>query len=1042
MPYREDNFENHVLELLKSQNYEYVLGYDLHRENREILLDEDFIAYCSSQYKLNNNEIFRLISIIKNISHASLFKATKETLSILRQGVDFKKDNEETIHFNYFDFDKVSNNIFKVVNQFEVLGSELRRPDIVIFINGIPVSIIELKNPADTNTTIKDAFNDIYLKCNRGIPNLMRFALITMISDGSNTLHGTALSDYEYYFKWSSSDGDDYFNKGVELLETTIKGLFNQRNLLNIIQNYIYVPDETDKEIIIVPKYYQYFHAEKLYLNIKDAVVRGDRKGGTYFGATGSGKSFIMLFLTRRLTMDLELESPTILLITDRTDLDDQLSKTFVNSKQFLKDTNIKSFDSRDELKETLEGIKAGGIYLMTIQKFNEGVNSLSLRNNIIVISDEAHRSQTNLNMALTAINNDDFSEKAIQYKKTFGFAKYLRDSFPNATYVGFTGTPIDETLRVFGDVVVSYQMTRSQKDGSTVALEYIAGPDELKLDEQILADIDKQYNKWEKEGVSDYEIQESKRQSASVKSLINSPKRIKNIAKHFIALYEKRIEEAATVNGKAMFVCYDREVAFHLYQEIIALKPDWLVKKKHDENDNVKPEKLRHMLELPKIIMVATRDKYDSKELYNLLGTKEYRERLATEFKKPESNFKIAILVDMWITGFDVPCLDTIYIDKPLHRHSLIQTISRVNRIFKDKEKGVIVDYIGLKSSLAKALRQFGGDVPTIDTGEIALETFRNELSIVKEMFSEYGINKLIDEPFFSAANFILRTKDGENKFMHHTRILKSALDIAISTGQVEDEEVFLAHVFFAIRAYIYKISGGTTTDLEKMNRIVRKMVNEALDSEIDLTNLDANERIDLFSEEYLAKISKIKYPSTKLKALLYLLTKAIKDFSKVNRLKGLQFSEKLKALVTKYNNRDELVLTGQVFDDVIEDISREVEKTIIEVREEAESFKALGITFEEKAFYDILKATKDKYAFDYSDEKLKDLASKIKKVVDDKSKYTDWSVRTDIKNKLQVDIFKLLKRSGYPPVTNQEVYDQVFEQAENFKKGIDELS
>lgn len=1039
MKYREDNFENYVIELLKSQNYEYVLGYDLHRESRDILLADDFSTYCSAQYKLNPNEIIRLSSIIKNISHASLFKATKETLAILRQGVDFKKDNEEVIHFDYFDFHSVANNIFKVVNQFEVLGSELRRPDLVIFINGIPVSIIELKNPADANTTIKDAFNDIYLKCNRGIPNLMRFAFITMISDGSNTLHGTSLSDYEYYFKWSSSDGVDYFNKGIELLETTIKGLFNHDTLLNIIQNYIYTPDETDREIIIVPKYYQYYHTEKLYLNIKGAVRRGDRKGGTYFGATGSGKSYIMLFLTRRLTMDLELESPTILLITDRTDLDDQLSKTFVNSKQFLKDTNVKSFDSREELKETLDGIKAGGIYLMTIQKFNEGVNNLSLRNNIIVISDEAHRSQTNLNMALTAINNDDFSEKVIQYKKTFGFAKYLRDSFPNATYVGFTGTPIDETLRVFGDVVVSYQMTRSQKDGSTVALEYVAGPDELKLDEQILADIDKQYNKWEKEGVSEYEIQESKRQSASVKSLINNPKRIKNIAKHFVALYEKRIEEAATVNGKAMFVCYDREVAFHLYQEIIALKPEWMIKKKHDDNDNVKPEKLRHMLELPRIIMVATRDKYDSKELYDLLGTKEYRERLATEFKKPESNFKIAILVDMWITGFDVPSLDTIYIDKPLHRHSLIQTISRVNRVFKGKEKGVIVDYIGIKSSLAKALRQFSGDVPTIDTGDIALETFRNELSIVKEMFAEYGMKKLIDEPFFGAANYILRTKDGENRFMHHTRILKSALDIAISTGQVTDEEVFLAHIFFAIRSYIYKLSGGTTTDLEKMNRIVRKMVNEALDSEIDLTKLDASERIDLFSEEYLEKISKIKYPSTKLKALLYLLKKAIKDFSKVNRLKGLEFSEKLKALVTKYNNRDELVLTGQVFDDVIEDITREVEKTIIEIREEAESFKALGITFEEKAFYDILKATKEKYAFDYSDEKLKDLASKIKKVVDDKSKYTDWSVRTDIKNKLQVDIFKLLKRSGYPPVTNQEVYDQVFEQAENFKKGTD---
>lgn len=1039
MPYKEDSFELFVLNLLEQQKYQIINGYNLHRENRSILLDADFLEFCSSNYGLSHNESVRLSSYIKNITHASLFKSTKETLSILRQGVDFLKDNNEAIHFDYFNFDEVSNNIFKAVNQFEVLGSELRRPDIVIFINGIPISIIELKNPADQNTTIKDAFNDIYLKCNRGIPNLMRFGFITMISDGSNTLHGTALSDYEYYFKWSSSDGKDYHNKGMELLETTIKGLFNQEILLNIIRNYVYIPDSTDKELVIVPKYYQYFHTEQLYINLKEAVLRGDGKGGTYFGATGCGKSYIMLFLTRRLTVDLSLESPTVLLITDRTDLDDQLSKTFVNSKEYLKDDNIKSFESRDDLKLILDGINAGGIYLMTIQKFSDGSNSLSSRRNIIVISDEAHRSQTNLDMTLTALSNDDFTEKVIEYKKRFGFAKYLRDSFPNATYIGFTGTPIDETLRVFGDVVCSYQMKRSQEDGSTVSLEYVAGPDEIRLDENILENIDKQYKIWEKEGASEYEIQESKRECSSIKSIINNPSRINNIAKHFVALYDKRIEENSTISGKAMFVCYDREVAFNLYKEIIKLRPEWIEKRKYDDAFKVKDEKLRHMLELPKIIMVATRDKYDSKEMYDLLGTKEYRERLALEYKKPESNFKIAILVDMWITGFDVPCLDTIYIDKPLHRHSLIQTISRVNRIFKGKEKGIIIDYIGLKSSLAKALRQFGGDLPTIDTGELAVETFRNELSIIKAMFSDYGVENLLRKPFFVAANYIQFSKEAENKFMHHTKILKSALDIAISTGIILDDELTLAHVFFAIRAYIYKLSGGATTDLEKMNRVVRKMVNDALDSEIDLSNLDSKERIDLFSEEYLEKISKIKYPSTKLKALLYLLKKAIKDFSKVNLLKGLEFSEKLKSLVTKYNNRDELVLTGQVFDEVIEDIIKEVEKTLVEIRGEAESFIALGISFEEKAFYDILKATRDKYGFEYSEVKLKALAKKIKGIVDDRTKYTDWDVRVDMKNKLQADIFKALKREGYPPVTNQEVYEKVLQQAENFKKGLE---
>lgn len=1040
--FSESSFEEVVLKLFEEADYEYVSGYDLHRMKNEIILEDDFINYLTINYPQGNfsNDDYRIIlNELKLISHRNLHTSFKETLNKIRNGFTLYRETENPIHINFINYNDETKNTYKVVNQFEVQGSqELRRPDIVIFINGIPISVIELKNPADETVSVFQAYEDLTIKCNRGIPDLMRYSFVSMISDNANTLVGSIFAGYEHFYEWKSTDGDDYAKTPFEVLEMTIGGLYKHSTILNIIQNYVYIPDNDEgKSVVIVPKYYQYYHTEVLYQSVKNALKPdGDGKGGTYFGATGSGKSFIMLFLTRRLTFDSSLNNPTVLLITDRADLDDQLSKTFVNSKTFLNDQNIKSFESRTDLKMNLDGISSGGVFLTTVQKFNEDTSLLTERNNVICISDEAHRSQINLNEVLE-LNNDEIVKRV-------GFAKHLRDSLPNATYVGFTGTPVDETISVFGEVAASYQMRRAKLDGATVGLEYVPGPDELKLDEQKIREIEAFYEEMEKIGTNEYQIEKSKKESANVKTIVNNPKRLKNVAMHFVALYEKRVEEAATVHGKAMFICYDREVAFNFYKELKLLRPDWFVKKANAEDVEVKEENRRDLLPLEKVQLVATRAARDSKELYDLLGTKSHRETLAKEFKKIESNFKIAILVDMWITGFDVPSLDTIYIDKPLHRHSLIQTISRVNRIFKGKEKGVIVDYIGIKTALAKALKQYGGDIPAIEQNiQVAIQIFKDQLSLINEMFHEFDLSDFYSDDKVrqlrlvnNAANFISTFKEPERKFMNHTKALKSALDICVGSKEVTEDEINRAHLYFIVRSIIFKLNSEGTPDVEKMNRQVKKLVDEALDSEIDLANLDSVERTDLFSDEYLDTIKNIKYPTTKLKALLYLLKKIVGKYKQVNIIKGMEFEERLKQLVHKYNNRDQLVFAGEVMDEVLDSITKEIEDTIKEVQADAKSFDKLGITFEEKAFFDILKSIRDKTPFEYSEDRLIKLAKAIKKVVDNQTKYTDFDKREDIRNALRSDIIRTLSRHGYPPVTATEVYDKVFETAQNFKK------
>lgn len=1047
--FTESSFENAVLELFQNQGYKYQCGYDLHRTNEEILIVDDFKDYLSKRYALLNLQESEINFILHNLLSSrgtSLYSTMKATLCTLQNGITLDRSaygmKDEFIE--YFDFSNVENNVFKVVNQFEVKDAALRRPDIVIFINGIPVSVIELKTVSEEGVKLYSAFEQLTIRYTRDIENLMRFSFISVISDGVNTKCGSIFSDYKHFFPWKSTDGKSYVKDGVESLTTMISGLFDHATLLNLIQNYIYFPDTSKNNLMILPKYSQYYASELLFQNIKEHMrPSGDGKGGTYFGATGCGKSYTMLFLTRRLVTSPDLNSPTVILLTDRTDLDDQLSSTFEASKEYLIDRNTLNVASREELNEKVKGVTSGGIFLMTVQKFDENVKLLSNRDNIICISDEAHRTQVNLDATLK------IDEEGI--KKHFGFATYLRNSFPNATYVGFTGTPIDATINVFGPIVASYKMKQAVDDGSTVGIALLPGPSAVRLDEAKMGIVDRYYADQLSNGTNKYEVNESIKEMSKVRTIIDNDSRLNLIVDHFISHYENRVKESATVKGKAMFVCYDRNIAYKVYKKIIARRPEWNIPKKTQEDESkLTYSQLNRLKPVEMVKLVATRGANDDFDLYNLLGSDKYRSELATLFKDENSNFKIAIVVDMWLTGFDCASLDTMYIDKPLEKHTLIQTISRVNRVFEGKDKGLIVDYIGIEASLAKAMQLYSGDINPVSEIEASYVIFKDQMSLIDNLMDGFDYSKFesgtdLDRllTLQKGMEFVQMKEDRETRFMGLTQRMKKAFDICVGDSRITNHEMFKLHFYCAIRSAIMKIGREGTPDAERMNQEVKKLVDGCISAFKDQKEGEQT-KTEIFSEEYLKKIQGIPYKNTKFKMLIEMLKKVITQYSHTNKYKAEEFSKRMKKLVDKYNNRDGeiLVSNDDVINDFIDSLSEEAQKILEDLKKDSDEFKKMGISFEEKAFYDILKAIRDKYKFEYPEEKLIDLAKKVKIAVDDKAKYTDWSSKSNIKASLQSDIIRILNRNGYPPVylngypqNYQEVYEKVLAQVENFK-------
>ncbi|MCF0133087.1 MAG: type I restriction endonuclease subunit R [Blautia sp.] len=1044
--YYENDYELAVLQLLEEEGWGYKCGYDIHRVNDEIILQDDFKDYLCRRYDyFSQSEIQRLVAYMTSFSNQSLYRSMKETYKRLMKGYVLQRDDGTEMFIDLFDFDGESN-VFTAVNQYEFQEYKNRRPDIILFINGIPVSVFELKNPADITVSIKDAYDQTHIRYAQDIPSLMKYDFINVISDGANSRYGSLFSDYEFYFRWNSTDGSDYNNaNGIEGIKMLVKGLFHHETILNILKSYIYIPDTSDHDAIILPKYYQYYGAEKLYNNILNEYEKGSGKGGTYWGATGCGKSYTMLFLSKRLTTSLELSKPTIILLTDRNDLDEQLSGDFENAKEFLIDENSLSIKNRKALKDKLANVESGGIYLMTIQKFSEGINLLSDRKNIICISDEAHRTQTNTEAKYVISKGDA--------KKTYGFAKYLRDSFPNATYVGFTGTPVDATLRVFGDVVVKYTMKQSLDDGSTVKIARLPGPREVQLDEKMAAACDEYYKLQAAAGANEYQIEQSKKDMTKIKVILGNPDRLDVVVKHFIWHYEKRVEEHATVNGKAMFVCYDREIAFEVYKRIKKARPEWFeVKKCAPEFEGCELD--RETFPIEKVKLVCTNGKNDTKELSDLIGDSKTRKKFAKAFKDEKSNFKIAIVVDMWITGFDVPSMDTMYLDKPVETHNLIQTISRVNRVFKGKEEGLIVDYIGLEGAIMAAMKLYNGDINPSNGTEASLVIFKDFMDRLFSLMQNYDYSKFFDSTISplerltiinGGVEYVMAEKSRKDNFMGFSQRAKKAFDVCIGHDEITDQEVEHLHYFLCIRSVIYKMTLGDTPDATLMNQKVAELVNKAISSTYSGKefNFDEQPQDDvqfLFSDEFIEKLKKIPYPNTKYHALLKLLKRAIKEFGKTNLLKATDYSKKLQKVIERYNSRNEISEIEEIIDDFVDNLSEELEKIHKELKQEKESFEELGITYDEKAFYDILVAIADKYGFKeaFTEEQYIHIAKEIKKLVSNKSKYTDWTNRQDVKDELYTDVAVLLKKNGYPPKTIDDTYDEIMKQVENYKKYV----
>jgi len=1072
--YYESQFEEATIQLLQDCKWQYSFGDELHRKYTDPLIEDDLRAFLNAQYKdrgLTAAEIDGVVANLRNVGGQNDYYAAQNAFLLYRDGYDFTySDNRGTpFRMEYIDFAHPERNVFRCVNQFVMeQGKENRRPDVLLFVNGIPVCILELKNPTKQNATVRDAHTQICTRYMRDIPALLKYCALAVISDGAKNEFGTPFTPFEFFYEWKKVENEDKAGKGLDTLRTLIRGALSPERLLEVLRDYVYFPDPSkeDDATEIVCRYPQFFATRKLRDNII-AHLRsegGDGKGGTYFGATGCGKTYTMLFLARQLALRCkkELGNPTILIIVDREDLETQSGKLFCRSKRFLEDDAVKVFETRQELATEMSTRQTGGLYITTIQKFAESTGLLTERANVICMSDEAHRTQNNLGSKLSI--NDGSREQngeGIGARVTYGFARYLRNALPNATYVGFTGTPIDETVRVFGDVVDQYTMRESEEDGITVPIKYDPRLARVFMNKEQAEKIEEYYKKCAEDGATDEDIAESKAAMANMKVIISNEDVLKRVARNIIDDFTTRTNSTDRLQ-KAMITCIDRPTAFLLYKAMREQKPEWFEKKKALNELTLTADEKQKLHDVAFVNMVMTRDKDDEKELYDLLGDKEYRKFLDAEFKSEKSNFKISIVVDMWITGFDVPSLTMLYNDKPLSKHTLIQTISRVNRRYKTKEFGFVIDYIGIREEMKKALKQYGGELTTKEDLDVAHEILLNEIKLLQERLSKldftpfFGDNDLARLQFLQeAAEYILANsieKKGEVSFMRlfkeHVKRLRSAFNICNPAGILTDEEAMWSQCFMGISSYLSKMT-ASDHDTESMNRNVERMVSEAILASGVERLLNAGEEQNIYGNEFKEEIDDIKMPYTKFQLLCKMVARAIRAYSKTNKIRAEYFQQMLERIIDSYNTRDKLTFTNNVATDVVNDVvnivsskveslSDELLQLFKDMKADSEKFKELGITFEEKAFFDVLTEVRDKHGFEYADERCIELAKKIKLLIDDTAIYADWQNNDNLKSKLATQLTFLIYKEGYPPEWDEEVFEKVLQQVENYKKNV----
>ena len=1090
--YYESDYEEALIDLLVQQGWEYTHGGSISRNNREVLFVDDLMLYLQQRYPdLQHGDIEEIINRLRHVSGQTHFELLRNTYYLVRDGFRYIRNQDgETFDIEFVDFEAQNkNNIYRCVNQFEVgygQKNDIRIPDVLLFVNGIPLCVFELKNPTDFNATIADAYDQIHIRYKRDIPHLLRYAPLSCISDATinNTKLGTTYTPYNHYYVWKKVNNEDESAKrGTDQVKTIVAGVYEPNRFLEIIRDFVYFPNKKhDKEEEVVCRYPQFFATRMLKESVLKAHSANSSKGGTYFGATGCGKTYTMMFLARQLSLRCkELGSPTIVMIVDRDDLQTQAGKLFLRSEEFLSLGTAKIISDREDLKRELSIRESGGFFICTIQKFCEQIGELNTRKNIICFSDEAHRTQVRLNTQLKVKNQkeEDKGKKdnPIGAFVTKPYAEHLRSAFPNATFVGFTGTPIDETIQVFGDLVDSYTMQQSVDDEITVELKYIPRIANVTLDSEKVKEIDAYYKQCADEGATEDDVAASKKAMSAMEVILGDDERLDRLAKDIIEHYSNACENNPDVVQKAMIVCSKRKIAYKLLQKFKKQKPEWFEEKKSPDDSKLTAEELKELSPMPTIAMVATRAPNDSADMYNYLGDKARSKKLDDAFKMENSNFRIVIVVDMWITGFDVPCLSFLYNDKPLQKQTLIQTISRVNRKYEGKEFGYIIDYIGIRDNMMEAMRKFGGETfgPSEDDVQQALEALIIELKILSDVFVDFDITPFTDsqttplerlECLSSAADYIItlteqlnlsnekdkpKTVSVKTFFLAHVKRLRTAYDICQPSNVLTNEQLSLSQCFMAVASYIRKTS-GEKHDAESMNRVVEKMVAEALkcNSVVSILQTDVEENI--FSPEFVEQLDNIKLPATKLEVLIKMLRKSIKEYKDTNKIAAEKYEELLNKTLEEYHNRRERLSSteatatqAEAVDSIIRNATQQALDILSKLGEDKDSFRQLGLTFEEKAFYDILMHLRDKYNFEYGEDKkvgsliindkCKLLAQKIKELIDVQSSFTDWLNNNNVRADLNQKIFFCLVKNGYPPQHNDEVFDQVMEQVENFK-------
>ena len=757
MKFYESEYEAALIALLQEVGWDYTYGGKLHRHNEEILLTEDLSGFLRSRHPdLEPDDVSNIIDHLRHTSGQTHFDRLRATYHLLVDGYRYTRQSDgETFDISYIVFDEVERNRFRAVNQFEVgygQAGDIRIPDVLLFVNGIPLCIFELKNPTDASASIAGAYEQIHTRYMRDIPHLLRYCPLSCISDATrnNTRLGTTYTPYEHYYAWKKVHNEDpSAQSGVDQVRTIVRGVYEPERFLEILRDYVYFPDaKSDREEEIVCRYPQFFATRQLRDHVLKAYAEGDRRGGTYFGATGCGKTYTMMFLARQFALRCaELGSPTIVMIVDRDDLQTQAGKLFLRSEDFLSLGVAKVIESRADLKKEMSLRETGGFFICTIQKFCEETGLLNERRNIVCFSDEAHRTQVRLNTQLKVKDKDKVKDKIGAFV-TKPYAELLRIALPNATFVGFTGTPIDDTIQVFGQIVDSYTMQQAVADGITRDIKYIPRIAKVTLEAEKVRQIDAYYQQCADEGATEDDVAQSKKAMSAMEVILGDDERLERLAADIILHYTQACDNRADVVQKAMIVCSKREIAYRLLQKFRKLRPDWFTKQKSPNDSLLPKELLRKLSPMPTIAMVATRGSNDPADMYHYLGDKKRIKALDEAFKMPESNFRIVIVVDMWITGFDVPCLTYLYNDKPLQKHSLIQTISRVNRNYPGKDFGYVIDYIGIHKNMMEAMRRFGGDDfgPSEDDVAQAHEALRTELEIIRQLFSDFDLSPFTD--------------------------------------------------------------------------------------------------------------------------------------------------------------------------------------------------------------------------------------------------------------------------------------------------------